>query len=181
MVYLGYMSESATRSCGKMAPSRRVGSPMRLCSVADMDVGQGRELGAVSFAHRSFGITKPHSVRLASPHWRANAGHPHSVHKPYDHAAFYPVVSIRDRRRTAARDLVTLKASALRRQPRLPRPGRLFRPDHADRAPKGSGLHGDPRKRLPRRIDIRQSTPARMDPRRRSRPSRPLVDDVQRQ
>jgi hypothetical protein len=65
-VYLVYISESATRSCAKMAPSLRVGSPMRPGSVA----------------HRLFGTTKLHSARLVWPHWRANAGHPHSVNRP---------------------------------------------------------------------------------------------------
>ena len=65
-VYLPYISESATRSWGKMAPSLRVGPPMRPSGVA----------------HRSFGAAKLRSARLAWPHWRANAGYPHSVNRP---------------------------------------------------------------------------------------------------
>ncbi len=65
-VYPGYTSESATRSCGKMALSRRVGAPNRPCGGA----------------HRLFGTTKLRSARLAWPDWRANAGHPHSANGP---------------------------------------------------------------------------------------------------
>jgi len=66
VVYLRYMSESATPSWGKMAPSRRVGPQMSPSGVA----------------HRLFGVTKPRSARLAWPHLRANAGHPISVNRP---------------------------------------------------------------------------------------------------
>ncbi len=65
VVYLRCMSESATPSCGKVAPSRSW-PPMRPCGVVA----------------RVFGATKPRSLRLAWPHWRANAGHSHSVNKP---------------------------------------------------------------------------------------------------
>jgi hypothetical protein len=51
----------------KNGPSLRVGSPMRSCRVA----------------HRLFGTTKLRSARLAWPHWRANAGHPISVNRPW--------------------------------------------------------------------------------------------------
>ena len=73
-VYLPYISESATRSWGKMAPSLRVGPPMRPCGVA----------------HRSFGITKLRSARLAWSHWRANAGYPHSVNRPQEIPGSHP-------------------------------------------------------------------------------------------
>jgi len=52
VVYHRYMSASATPSCGKMAPSRRVGSQIAPCSVA----------------YRLFGVTKLHSTRLAWHH-----------------------------------------------------------------------------------------------------------------
>ena len=66
VVYLLYMSESATRPCGKMAMALRVGPQIRPCGVA----------------HRSFRTTKHRSARLAWPDLRANAGHSHSVKRP---------------------------------------------------------------------------------------------------
>ena len=154
-VYLPYMSESATPSCGKMAPSLRVGPPMRPCCVAPRlwtnpnvvwatfslpvrvhgkaptrrcststasggNAVRGRaqaspqgappmaRLGVAALAKgrtiaceplldpdhrwgsecRPYHVrvsrpTKPRSARLAWPHWRANAGHPHSVNRPW--------------------------------------------------------------------------------------------------
>ena len=82
ILYVLYISESATRSWGKMAPTLRVGAQMRPYGVAYRDVGQGREPGAVSFARRLFGTTKPHSARLVWPHLSANAGRSHSVNRP---------------------------------------------------------------------------------------------------
>ena len=65
-VYLWYLSEAATQTCGKW------GLPLRM----------GPQIGPCRVALCSFGVSKLHSARLAWPDWKANAGRPHSVNRP---------------------------------------------------------------------------------------------------
>jgi hypothetical protein len=57
---------------GKIAPALWAAPEKAPLVVTNMDVGKGREQDAVSFARRSFGITKPHSSRLDWRFFRRN-------------------------------------------------------------------------------------------------------------
>ncbi len=77
------LNERVTTQLGeKIAPALRVVAKKGPLGVAYMDVGQGREQDAGSFALRLFGATKLRSARLDWPFFSHNADNPISVNRP---------------------------------------------------------------------------------------------------
>ena len=76
---------------GKIAPALRVAPEKAPLGVTNMDVGKGREQDAVSFARRSFGITKLLSSRLDWRFFRRNRAHWITVNRPFLHTTLFSI------------------------------------------------------------------------------------------